>query len=65
MARGGLAKIYLKKILYVNIVNFTKVDEGGGEGNAYLPKVDNFPFFVEPLPCTFDEESFCNNFQFK
>ena len=50
--RGQRRKI--KEIQNFNIINFSKVDkEGEGGGNAYPPKVDNFPFFLETFPyCT-------------
>ena len=35
------------KMFSVNIINFAKVDKGGGD--AYTQKVNNFPFFNPSL----------------
>ena len=48
--KGGGHRMWIKQILNVNIINFAKVDKGGG-GNAYPQKVDNLSdFFLEPFP---------------
>ena len=39
----GGHQMWITKFLSVNIINFAKVDKGGG--NNYPPKVDNLPFF--------------------
>ena len=45
---GGGWQRWLKKCPNVNIIEFTKVDKGEGGKKAYLPKVDNLPYFLNP-----------------
>ena len=44
---GGSPNANKKKFLNVNIINFAKVDKGGG--SAYPPKVDNLLCFFNPF----------------
>ena len=47
----GGNRMWITKILNVNIIYFVKVDKGGGGYNANPQKEDNLHiFFVEPFP---------------
>ena len=47
---GGNQQRWIEKFLNVNIINFAKVDKGGGGKIAYPPNMDNLPLFLETFP---------------